>query len=317
MRAHYRRERKTMLQFKTIVVPTDFSDQSQVGLNYAIALARQFGSTIHCVHVIDQRYLEGGGGDAIYVPAGNAQETLRGIREHALKRLAHQTKKAEAFQLKAEAHVREGRPVDEIQTIAKELKADLIVVATHGRSGLDHMLLGSTTEKLLRKAAVPVLTVRPTTHGGLHADVETLDIKKILVPLDFSDFSHKALPTAIEFAKTFGSTLVLVHVVDSWLDYPEWGPAVEMNNSPHLIKAADEQLTRVVAELQGHTAEHHVLSGVPHRALDDFVKAQNIDLTIMTTHGRSGIAHFLLGSVTEKVVRTSPSPVLVLHPEGE
>lgn len=303
-----------MLQFKTIVVPTDFSDQSQVALNFAIALARQFGSTIHCVHVIDQRYLEGGGGDAIYVSAGHVEETLRGIREHALKRLTHMTKKAAAYQLKAESHVREGRPVEQIQTIAGELDADLIVVATHGRSGLDHMLLGSTTEKLLRKASVPVLTVRPHTHGGLHADVETLDIKKILVPLDFSDFSHKALPTAVEFAKTFGSTVVLVHVVDTWLDYPEWGPAVEINNSPHLIKAAEEEIARVAGELNGLTTEQHVLSGVPHRALDDLMKAQNIDLTIMTTHGRSGIAHFLLGSTTEKVIRTSPAPVLVLHP---
>ncbi|MEX2015953.1 MAG: universal stress protein, partial [Candidatus Hydrogenedentales bacterium] len=213
-----------MLQFKTIVVPTDFSDQSQVALNYAIALARQFGSAIHCVHVIDQRFLEGGGGDAIYVSAGHIEETMRSIREHARKRLSQQTQKVEAYQLKAESHVREGRPVEQIQEIAKELKADLMVVATHGRSGLDHMLLGSTTEKLLRKASVPVLTVRPHSHGGLKTKTEELAIKKILVPLDFSDFSHKALPTAVEFAKAFGSTVVLVHVVDTWLDYPEWGP---------------------------------------------------------------------------------------------
>jgi nucleotide-binding universal stress UspA family protein len=141
-----------------------------------------------------------------------------------------------------------------------------------------------------------------------------MTLGKILVPCDFSDFSRAAVPVAADLCRKFGATLALEHVVDTWLDYPEFAPQIEMNNSPHLSEAAQESLDQLAAEQEGVETTATVCTGIPPRMLADSIKKGNIDLVVMATHGRSGLAHVLLGSVTERLVRMSTCPLLTIHP---
>jgi nucleotide-binding universal stress UspA family protein len=139
-------------------------------------------------------------------------------------------------------HVLVGSPAKDIAAQASEIAADLVVIATHGRSGLDRLVLGSTCDKLIRASPVPVLVVKHPEHEFVTADGGEMTLGKILVPCDFSDFSRAAVPVAADLCRKFGATLALEHVVDTWLDYPEFAPQIGMNNSPHLSEAAQESL---------------------------------------------------------------------------
>jgi nucleotide-binding universal stress UspA family protein len=150
-----------------------------------------------------------------------------------------------------------------------------------------------------------------------------IDLRRILVPTDFSKYSQAALTYATSFAEKFGAELHLLHVVqdlalfipDAITVTPPITPPVEQ-----LTAAVRGALDRVIQEnqLQRLSVHPQVREGTPFHEIIRFARDQNIDLIVMGTHGHSGLAHVLLGSVTEKVVRKAPCPVLtVRHPEHE
>jgi nucleotide-binding universal stress UspA family protein len=112
-----------------------------------------------------------------------------------------------------DCHIRSGKPFQEITATAEELKADLIVIATHGHSGFKHLTLGSTTEKIIRHAKCPVLVVREATRGPIKTAAEGIVLEKILVPVDFSECSREAARYASVFATRVGADLLFMHVV--------------------------------------------------------------------------------------------------------
>ena len=150
-----------------------------------------------------------------------------------------------------------------------------------------------------------------------------IDLHRILVPTDFSKFSHNALKYAAAFAEKFGAELYLLHVVqdlgvfipDAVTAVPPLAPPVEQ-----LSAAVRTALDRVIHEnhLERFTVHAEVREGTPFYVIIQFAREKNVDLIVMGTHGRTGLVHVLMGSVTEKVVRKSPCPVLtVRHPEHE
>src|SRR6266446_3910609 len=150
-----------------------------------------------------------------------------------------------------------------------------------------------------------------------------IDLHRILVPTDFSKHSHNALMYAVAFAEKFGAELYLLHVVqdlalfipDAVTATPPLAPPVEQ-----LTAAARAALEDVVRKSEFQGVPHHseVREGTPFYEIIRFAREADIDLIVMGTHGHSGLAHVLLGSVTEKVVRKAPCPVLtVRHPEHE
>lgn len=150
-----------------------------------------------------------------------------------------------------------------------------------------------------------------------------IDLKRILVPTDFSKYSQSALTYAAAFAEKFNAELYLLHVVQDLALYvpdmigvaPPATPSVDQ-----LSNAALEALQRVIqsSHLDRFTVHTAVREGTPFAEVIRFAKETDIDLIVMGTHGHTGLAHMLLGSVTEKVVRKSPCPVLtVRHPEHE
>ncbi len=196
---------------------------------------------------------------------------------------------------------RQGFAADVILDVAAEEKASLIAMSTHGRSGFSRWTFGSVAEKVLRASRVPVLAVRSCkgTAGGAAMTASTeLSLRKILVPIDTTDVSLEVVPPALEFAKLFGSHVVLLHAWDQSCTVPV----------AHLTRAFDQ------FHAAGVSVEPLMKQGDPAAQILDTCFGQKADLIAMTTHARAGLSRWLLGSVTEKVLRSSTVPLLVVRP---
>ena len=148
-----------MIQLHRILVPTDFSDYSRVALEYGCAVAEKFGAELHLLHVLQDLVGLVPEPGLAFPPPGDYMRELQASAERALDELPGPLA-PEGLAL--ERATRQGAPFVEIVRYAREAEIDLIVLGTHGRSGLAHMLLGSVAEKVIRKAPCPVLTVRPS-----------------------------------------------------------------------------------------------------------------------------------------------------------
>ena len=145
-----------------------------------------------------------------------------------------------------------------------------------------------------------------------------MEIRHILAPTDFSDFSKQGLKSALELAQTFGAKLLLLHVVDP-PPYPIEGlvpSQLGANLLEDLERQASNDLAAVLPEAQATQVDiaRRVMIGIPYRKIIEVAEADKADLIVMTTHGRTGISHLVMGSVAERVVRTAPCPVLTIRP---
>lgn len=150
-----------MIQLQRILVPTDFSEHSANALKYGCALAEKFSAQLHLLHVLQDLVAMVPEPGLAFPPPGDYIEELKISAEEAMKKLPASPSAAVDDVVRT---TRQGPPFLEIVRYAKEVNADLIVMGTHGRSGLVHMLMGSVAEKVVRKAPCPVLTVRPDQH---------------------------------------------------------------------------------------------------------------------------------------------------------
>jgi nucleotide-binding universal stress UspA family protein len=150
-----------MIALKRILVPTDFSENSEIALTYARALAEPFGASLHVLHVIEDPFLYGWTGVG-YMP--DLPEYRRALEKNVTERLMGMFSVADRERFKAELVARFGHPFVEIIRYAKAQDIDLIVLGTHGRGAVAHLLMGSVAEKVVRKAPCPVLTVRHPEH---------------------------------------------------------------------------------------------------------------------------------------------------------
>jgi universal stress protein A len=147
-----------------------------------------------------------------------------------------------------------------------------------------------------------------------------MEIRGILAPTDFSDFSKQALQEALELAQTFDAKLLLLHVVEP-PPYPVEGlglspSSLEVNLLDDLERMANIELAGVLPEAQrtGVEVGRHVVVGTPYRKIVEVAEAERVDLIVMATHGRTGLSHLVMGSVAERIVRTAPCPVLTIRP---
>lgn len=148
-----------MIKLKKILFPTDFSDTSQEACRYALSFAREFGAKLFALHVVNEKIFTEG----LNLPRViSVDELEKELAEEGRKRLKTLVPAEEAENLEWEAFIRQGEPFLEIIRFAREEDIDLIVIGTHGRSGFEHIIFGSTAEKVVRKAPCPVLSVRPS-----------------------------------------------------------------------------------------------------------------------------------------------------------
>src|SRR5690606_2906760 len=204
-------------------------------------------------------------------------------------------------------------PVLGILAYAQDHAPDLIVMGTHGRSGVDRLLLGSVAEDVVRLADCPVLTIRPDTEPA------PLGVRRVLAPVDFSAASWLAVAYAKHLAALTGAPLALVHVVETLPSYglvdipPSFPPP-----SVEVEAEAREALLDLAREAGGPPVEvvPHVVAGHPTIGVLEAAAALAPDLLVLPTHGRSGLKRLVLGSVAEQVVRRGPCPVLVVRGQG-
>ncbi len=148
-----------MIKPKKILFPTDFSETSEEAAKYAISYGKEFGAKVYALHIVNEKVFTEG----LNLPRLVSVEELEAeMTKEAKKRLQVLIPKEEAEGLDWETVIRKGEPFLEIIRFAKENDIDLIIIGTHGRSGFEHIIFGSTAEKVVRKAPCPVLSVRPS-----------------------------------------------------------------------------------------------------------------------------------------------------------
>ena len=238
------------------------------------------------------------------------------IREDVVLAAAHeyiqgQKEKLERAGARVRIVVRRGAATDVILQVVGEEKATLIALATHGASGMSRLLLGSVGEGILRKSPVPVLAVRPFwSHEGLSpAGGERHPIHNLLLPVDGSDLSVASLPGIVELARLFEMRVVLLRVLEG------------SRRKPSSVEARAEAAKQLKAlawsvEQKGIETVTLVEDGDPARRILDSIRSRAIDLIAMTTHGRSGLSRLVVGSVTERVLRSATVPLLITCSPG-
>jgi nucleotide-binding universal stress UspA family protein len=271
------------LRLKTIVVPLDLSPESLRALDFAIPLAKRFGARLHILHVYEG------------VREFSTVETPPAVwsEAEAKRHLADEVELDFGARPRSEdCHLRSGNAVKEILAAAKELKADLLVLATHGHGASKHLMLGSTTDKLIRHAPCPLLVVREATRGPVKTSAEGIVLQKILVPLDFSECAREGARYASVFATAVGADLLLMHIVERPTERACTGTAPDPECSHRLEKAlieAEDRMERIAnfLPLIGISAETAVEVGTPVRDLVKESAQPDIDMIITSTHGYS------------------------------
>jgi nucleotide-binding universal stress UspA family protein len=302
---------------RNILVPVDFSEMSIQAIKTANRLARRFAGSIHLVHV---RQFDCAGFAAPAPPMvpfslmTYEQEGEKGVLKK-LNALARENGVSSAT-----CQVLSGGPAfDEICRFGQKIPADLIVMPTHGRTGLKHVFLGSTAERIVQHSPCPVLVTR---RNALQAKNGTrFTISTILVPVDFSDCSREGLQYAIGFANEFGARIILLHATYLGYIYSSEGTAIY--DIPALQKAARKNAERHMRQFVrtvncgGVRFETAFTDASPVLDICSFAKEHDVDLIITSTHGLTGLKHVLIGSVAEQVVRRAPCSVLVVpsHPQ--
>lgn len=289
----------------TILVATDFSPTAEVGLSWALGLGRLHGARLHLVHGL---LLPSQMTDFIPSPPDAGSE----IRQAALSRLDETANRLRESGIEVASDLLLGVPSQNIVECAEREKADLIIIGTRGLSGVEHLLLGSTAERVVQRSRCPVLAVHPDD------GVEQPQARSILVPTDFSQDAERATRAALALLREQPSdtTLTLLHVYHLPFEYTAYGTVpTSWDYYKDVEGAADERIAEVAEPLreEGLTVETRTDEGYPPEVIVNVAQEIGCDMIAMGTHGRTGLAHLLLGSTAERVVQHAGCPVLTVR----
>lgn len=297
-----------MIQFRQILCPVDFSEFSQHAVRRAVAIARPHGGTVTILHVMTPEVATGTEGTGIPAQQG-------GARDAVLQEIQQMIRSVDAKGVRIDPAVVEAASVyREILAAAERLRADVVVLGTHGRSGFERLLLGSITERVLRRAPVPVMTVPVGAVDGTNAP----GVGRILCAVDFSESSRAALTYAAALARGPASAHVTVlHVIETLPVMYEPNMAIPYDfaeERPALETASREYLRRFVSEAADDVAvEEVVSSGKPYVEILRVAVEEEADLIVLGVHGHNVLDRIFFGSTAGHVVRGAACPVLTVR----
>jgi nucleotide-binding universal stress UspA family protein len=311
-----RSQEAVMIEIRRILCPIDFSDYSRRALDHAIAIARWYEATVTALHVFSPAPVAAfGPGPVVFEPI-----VLTAVdRDQLLADTKTFAETGSAPGITIEAVLRGGNTAGEILEQATSMKADLLVIGTHGRSGFDRLLLGSVAERVLRKAGCPVLIVPRRLPDAVPAG--PVLYKRILCPVDFSESSSHALKYAISMAKEADGKLTVLHVIsrefENIPDLPDIGYDETKTIGDFLKEREDVLRGRLQEAIAGASefcsVESLMTHGKPWREVLRIAAERQSDLIVMGVQGRGAADLLFFGSTTQHVVREASCPVLTLR----
>lgn len=276
---------------KTILVPTDFSKVAQAATTVAIGIAKKASAKLLLLHIIERPDPVSFNIEAQISEPTNWEDKIFTAKliERAKKEMVTTTDLASAEGVKVKTEIRLGNPFHGMREVITEHDVDLVVMGTSGRSKFEEMIIGSNTEKVIRHAACPVLTIHDKPGKG--------DFKNIVYATSMSD-DEKEFATVVKNTQViYDSTIHLVRI-NTPLNF----------QSDMIVKKLMEDFAKKL-KLKNYTlnvfSDHSEEQGILH-----FAEQVDADLIAMATHGRTGFAHVLVGSIAEEVANHSIRPVL-------
>jgi len=292
---------------RTIVAATDFSDAAAAAVSWAAAIAGPIGARIELVHAL-----------SLPLPAADmvrpGTNFLDQLERAAKGTLGDEVAKLRAQGLDVTPQLRIGQPSQVIVDLALALPADLVVVGTRGLTGLKHLLLGSTAQRVVHHAPCPVLTVHPDSPPAR-------PLSTLLVPTDFSADAEVAVHTAHRLLAHLekDAKLVLLHAYHLPVEYTAYGTIpTALDYMKDAGFEAEERMAEVAEPLarEGLHIETVVREGFPPDVIAEEAGKHGADLIAMGTHGHSALHHLLLGSTAERVIRSASCPVMTVRAPG-
>lgn len=274
---------------KKIVVPTDFSEQAENALSVAVQIAKKTGGEVIILNIIEPMQSYVAAADGMYIDVSVEQKYIEFLYENARKRLEEIVKSNTLDYDKISTRVAIGSVFQQINLVVEEVKADLIVMGTSGATGLEEVLIGSNTEKVVRTATCPVLAIKEK--------VKDFSVRRILLP---TQFDSKQIPVMKEIQKlqdVFGAELYLLFV----------NSPVEFFTNKEIYQKKEDFMSKVnLSKYQFQIySELNEEKGIIY-----FADEINADMIIIATHQRTGLSHLFSGSVAEDLVNHCRRPVL-------
>jgi len=292
-----------MRELRRVLCPTDFSEFSMRAYRYALSVAGHYKAKLIVQHIVEMwRYASADFSTSATI-LGDFCDTLCRESKEQLQQLVDTYPQDE---VQVEGVVEQGMASESILALAEAQKADLIVMGTHGRRGFDQLMLGSVTERVMRKASCPVLTVNKPSHDLIRSDEElgVIHLNKVLFCTDFSENSQRAFDHAISLAAEYDAELTLLHVLE---DSPNSAKIQQT------VTSALEQLDTLVppgARNMGKIkARSTVRIGKAYVQIIELALEAQMDLVIMAVRSRGAV----FGSTTHRVIQFGPCPVLAVQ----
>jgi nucleotide-binding universal stress UspA family protein len=299
------------MTIERILCPVDFSQSSRRALHHARAMATWYEAELHVLHAFNGALQLTVAGLAALPPLSPAD--FRPATESALETFVFANDAGPATRV-----VRDGAAASTILEYAREIDADLIVVGSHGWSGFDRLILGSTAERVLHRADCPVLTVPRRADEPGSAD--RFAVTDVLCAVDFSEGSLQALACGLRLAQEHAARVTVLHVLDMPSEDSLFGEA-SLPLSVYLASStarAAERLSTVVPAAARNWCQVRTLvrHGRPAAVILSEADADNASLIVMGSQGRHGVGLSLFGSTTQTVVRRATCPVLTSRAAG-
>jgi len=310
--------------FKKILVPLDGSIEAEAVIPYVRDLASRFNSEVDILGVgMDnkKRRVNQLLDDYVHHAVEHLQKhdiTCRAVvlYSNLIEEVIDYTEvTAPKRDLTAKAYVFYGGPADNILKYTKQHHPGLVVMATHGRGGLTRWWLGSVSEKVVSESTVPVLLIHSKHSKEIDKDRKTT-FKRILAPLDGSEIGEAALHNAEAVALKTGASMILLHVIPEPHDIEAKILGQEFNKFVKAMRdAGQEYLEKKSNRLKdkGIDVKAIIVAGDPAERIVDLAKDEKVDMIAMSTHGRSGMARWVLGSVADKILHESKLPMWLVR----
>ncbi len=283
------------MAYQKVLVPLDGSELAERAIPYAKAIAKSEGSEV-----------------ILFTVSTNSERLDRPMKVY----LDVNTKELESQKIKASAAIAYGNVAEEVIKFAEKHKTDLIIISTHGYSGIKRWMLGSVAEKILYGTCTPVLLIKSRAHK-----TSEVKFKKVLAALDGSAFAETSIPYARELTKGTGGEVILLRIGEP--------PTLPADRSPAIKPSWEEYRDMLMAEIKQQALEYlekvkanfktvpvrvQVVMGQAADSILQVAQKEKVDLIAMTTHGRTGVSRWVYGSVATRIVGESLQPILLIRP---